>query len=81
MVSQLIFASKLSELEVKIYCNTTKPNVPKWRQISIGLKFNLVHFNCPQSHILLLDHFEGPCIWDIQYASYFQTRGVVMKLV
>ena len=62
MVSQLIFASKLSELEVKIYCNTIKTNVPKWRKTCTGLKFDWLHFYGPQSHILLLDHFEGPCI-------------------
>ena len=76
MVLQLILASKLSELEqfekfsssfnslhfeAKINCNTFRPNVPKWRKTCAGLKYDLLHFYGPQSHILSGDTFEGPC--------------------
>ena len=47
--------------EAKINCNTIKPNVPKWRKTCTGLKFALLHFYGPQSHILSGDTFEGPC--------------------
>ena len=47
--------------EAKINCNTIKTNVPKWRKTCTGLKFDWLNFYGPQSHILLLDHFEGPC--------------------
>ena len=54
--------------EAKINCNTIKTNVPKWRKTCTGLKFDWLNFYGPHSHILLLDHFEGPCIislgWD-----------------
>ena len=48
--------------EAKINCNTIKPNVPKWRKTCTGLKFDLLHFYGPQSHILSGDTFDGPCI-------------------
>ena len=62
-----LFAEKFSNcvnslnFEAKINCNTSKLYVPKWRKICIGLKFNLVHFNGPQTKFKKLDHFEGPC--------------------
>ena len=33
--------------EAKINLNTTRQNDLKWRKTCIGLKFDLVHFNCP----------------------------------
>ena len=48
--------------EAEINCNTFKPNVPKWRKTCTGLKYDLLHFYGPQSHILSGDTFEGPCI-------------------
>ena len=48
-------------LKAKINCNTIKTIVPKWRKTCRGLKFDWLHFYGPQSHILLLNHFEGPC--------------------
>ena len=47
--------------EAKINCNTSKPNVLKCRKTCTGIKFDLMHFNGPQSHILFVDHFETPC--------------------
>ena len=63
-----LFAAQFSNcsnslnFEAKINCNTIKTNVPKWRKTCTGLKFDWLNFYGPQSHILLLDHFEGPCI-------------------
>ena len=37
--------------EAKINCNTIKSNVPKWRKISTGLKYDLLNFYGPQSNI------------------------------
>ena len=48
--------------EAKINCNTTKPNVPKWRKRCTGLKLDLVPFNGPQMQFLSDHNFEGPCI-------------------
>ena len=50
--------------EAKINCNTTKPNVPKWRKRCTGLKLDLVPFNGPQMQFLSDHNFEGPCIRD-----------------
>ena len=67
LLSKWLFAEKFSNcsnslnFEAKINCNTIKTNVPKWRKTCTGLKFDWLHFYGPQSHILLLDHFEGPC--------------------
>ena len=61
------FAAKFSncsnslKFEAKINFNTFKPNVPKWRKTCTGLKFDLLHFCGPQSHLLSGDTFEGPC--------------------
>ena len=49
--------------EAKINCNTIKPNVPKWRKTCTGLKFDLLHFYGPQSHILSGGNLWGPCIY------------------
>ena len=67
-----LFAVKFSNcsnslnFEAKINCNTIKTNVPKWRKTCTGLKFDWLHFYVPQSHILLLDHFEGPCRLELE---------------
>ena len=45
----------------KINCNTSSQNVPKWGKICTGLKFDLVHFNAPQTKFKNIDNFEGPC--------------------
>ena len=70
-LSNCLFAEKFSNcsnslnFEAKINCNSIKSNVPKWRKICIGLKFDLVHFNGPQTKFINLYPFEGPCILDI----------------
>ena len=67
LLSNWLFAAKFSNcsnslnFEAKINCNTIKPNVPKWRKTCTGLKFDLLHFCGPQSHLLSGDTFEGPC--------------------
>ena len=67
LLSNWLFAEKFSNcsnslnFEAKINCNTIKPNVPKWRKTCTGLKYDLLHFYGPQSHILSGDTFEGPC--------------------
>ena len=48
--------------EAKIKCNTSKPNVPKWRKTCTGLQFDLVHFKGSQSHLLSSGNLWGPCI-------------------
>ena len=55
------FSNCSFNFKAKINCNTIKTNVPKWRKTCTGIKFDWLHFYGPQSHILLLDHFEGPC--------------------
>ena len=63
-----LFAAKFSNcsnslnFEAKINCNSIKPNVPKWRKTCTGIKFDLLHFYRPQSHILSGDNLWGPCI-------------------
>ena len=68
VVLQLILASKLSELEQfekraenclfadkieLINSNTTIQNDLKWRKTCTGLKFDLVHFYCPQTKFIV----------------------------
>ena len=66
LLSNWWFAEKFSNcsnslnFKAKINCHTIKTNVPKWRKTCTGSKFDWLHFYGPQSHILLLDHFEGP---------------------
>ena len=66
-LSNCLFAEKFSNcsnslnFEAKINCNSIKSNVPKWRKICIGLKFDLVHFNGPQTKFKNIDNFGGPC--------------------
>ena len=38
--------------EAKINCNTTRQNDLKWRKTCTGLKFDLVHFNGPQTKFI-----------------------------
>ena len=73
--------------EAKINCNTTKPNVPKWRKRCTGLKLDLVPFNGPQMQFLSDHNFEGPCrsfdcIWHSttfkQVSSLYSNRFVTI---
>ena len=79
-LSNCLFAEKFSNcsnslnFEAKINCNTIKSNVPKWRKICIGLKFDLVHFNGPQTKFKNVDNFGGPCIFLI-VESAFNKKG------
>ena len=67
LLSNWLFAAKVSNcsnslnFEAKIICNPIKPNVPKWRKTSTGLKFDLVHFNGPQTKFKNSYPFEVPC--------------------
>ena len=71
LLSNWLFAEKFSNcsnslnFEAKINCNTIKPNVPKWRKTCTGLKFDLLHFYGPQSHILSGGNLWGPCSMSI----------------
>ena len=68
-LSNWLFAEKFSNcsnslnFEAKINCNSIKPNVPKWRKICLGLKFDLVPFYGPQTKFKNIDNFGGPCIY------------------
>ena len=68
LLSNWLFAEKFSNcsytltFEAKINCNTIKQNVPKWRLTCTGLKFDLLYFYGPQSHILSGGNIWGPCI-------------------
>ena len=62
--SWLSNCSNLINFEAKINCNTTRQNDLKCRKTCTGLKFDLLQFDCPQSHIIFVDHFEGP--WSIK---------------
>ena len=70
LLSNWLFAEKFSNcsnslnFEAKINCNTIKSNVPKWRKTCTGLKFDLLHFYGPQSHLLSGGTFEGPCTYN-----------------
>ena len=67
LLSKWLFAEKFSScsnslnFEAKINCNTSKPNVPKWRKTCTGLQFYVVHFNGSQSHLLSGGNLWGPC--------------------
>ena len=74
LLSKLINCSHSRNFEAKINCNIIKTNVPKWRKTCTGLKFDWLHFYGPQSHILLLDHFEGPCTF-INVEALVISRG------
>ena len=69
LLSNRLFAKQFSNFfnslnfEAKINCNTSKPNVPKWRKTCTGLQFDVVHFNGPQSHLLSGGKLWGPCTW------------------
>ena len=50
-----LYAAKFSNcsnplnFEAKINCNSTKQNDWKWRKTCTGLKYDMVHFNGPQT--------------------------------
>ena len=73
LLSNWLFAAKFSKcsnslnFEAKFNCNTTKPNVPKWRKKCTGLKLDLVPFNGPQMQFLSDHNFERPCIYMKSY--------------
>ena len=46
--------------EAKINRNTTKQNDLKWRKTCTGLKFDLVHFNGPQTKFIVDSLYEHP---------------------
>ena len=60
------FAAKFSNcshslnFEAKINCNTTKQNDLKWRKTCTGLKFDLVHFNGPQTKFIRDSLYKHP---------------------
>ena len=93
LLSNWLFAEKFSNcsnslnFEAKINCNTIKPNVPKWRKTCTGLKFDLLHFYGPQSHILSGGNLWGPCtylvflhirIWNTFYTQYQDHKYLLM---
>ena len=45
---------------VKINFNTTRQNDLKWRKTCIGLKFDLVHFNGPQTKFIRDSLYKHP---------------------
>ena len=83
LLSNWLFAEKFSNcsnslnFEAKINCNTTKPNVPKWRKRCTGLKLDLVPFNGPQMQFLSDHNFEGPCTIHILDIALSQKLVVV----
>ena len=46
----------------KINCNTTKQNDLKWGKTYTGLKFDLVHFNGPQTKFICDSLYKHPVI-------------------
>ena len=58
--------------EAKINCNTPRQNVLKWRKTCTGLKFDLVHFNGPQTKFICDSLHKHPVdIWsEIEWMVY-----------
>ena len=48
------------QIEAKINCNTTKQNDLKWRKTCTGLKFDLMHFNGPQTKFIRDSLYKHP---------------------
>ena len=46
--------------KAKINCNTTKQNDLKWGKTYTGLKFDLVHFNGPQTKFICDSLYKHP---------------------
>ena len=46
----------------KINCNTTKQNDLKWGKTYTGLKFDLVHFNGPQTKFIVDSLYKHPVV-------------------
>ena len=64
----------------KINCNTTKQNDLKWGKTFTGLKFYLVHFNCPQTKFIcdsLYKHpvHDSPFLHESKPQKYLQCLG------
>ena len=66
LLSNWLFAEKFSNcsnslnFEAKINCNTTRQNDLKWRKTCTGLKFDLVHFNGPQTKFIRDSLYKHP---------------------
>ena len=85
-LSNWLFAEECSNcsnslnFEAKFNCNSIKPNVPKWRKICTGLKFDLVHLNGPQTKFKNIDNFGGPCSSAGMLAIHNQIRNAPVFL-
>ena len=67
--------------EAKINCNTIKPNVPKWRKRCTGLKFDLVHFNGPQTKFICDSLYKHPVDIDIVIVIFVLTVSIGVELI
>ena len=54
--------SNLLNFEAKINCNTTRQNDLKWRKRCTGLKFDLVHFDGPQTKFIFDSLYKHPVL-------------------
>ena len=54
----------------KINCNTTKQNDLKWGKTYTGLKFDLVHFNGPQTKFICDSLYKHPVDLEETWRNY-----------
>ena len=56
--------------EAKINCNTTRQNDLKWRKRCTGLKFDLVHFDGPQTKFIFDSLYKHPVCINCKFVKY-----------
>ena len=73
-------ALKLFNFEAKINCNTTRQNVLNWRKKCTRLKFDLVHFNGPQTKFICDSLYKHPVCLIMQQKISFVTLLIIKSL-
>ena len=67
--------------EAKINFNITKQNDLKWRKTCTGLKFDLEHFNGPQTKFIVDSLYKHPVVITLlQFCKHFEHFGVFKHL-
>ena len=57
--------------EARINCNNTKQNDLKWRKTWTGLKFDLAHFNGPQTKFIGDSLYKHPVLLNLNILTFY----------
>ena len=72
------YGSNSLNFEAKINCNTPRQNDLKWRKRCTGLKFDLVHFDGPQTKFIFDSLYKHPVHPKNNFGSHPSTAEIEM---